>query len=140
MRREIVHVPGLSELAQTLNIPLSAVTRGGGMIFVSGTPPMDVTTGEIVKGGIEMQTEAALTALKHCLAAAGAGFDDVLMVRIYAANVGFYKAINRVYVRHFPENPPARTFVPVAAWPMEFDLEIECVAVDPRATAAGGLA
>jgi hypothetical protein len=22
--------------------------------------------------------------------------------------------------------------VPVAAWPMEFDLEIECVAVDPR--------
>lgn len=136
MRREIVYVPGMSELAEKLNVPLSAVTRGGGMIFVSGTPPMDVATGDIIKGDIEAQTEAALVALKHCLAAAGATFDDVLMVRIYAANVGFYKAINRVYVRHFPKDPPARTFVPVAAWPMEFDLEIECVAVDPRGQGA----
>jgi len=133
MRREIVYVPGLSELAGKLNVPLSAVTRGGGLIFVSGTPPVDVSTGEIVLGDIETQTEAAMVALRHCLAAADASLDDVLMVRIYAANVGFYKTINRVYVRHFPKDPPARTFVPVAAWPMEFDLEIECVAVDPRA-------
>ena len=51
------------------------------------------------------------------------------MVRVYAANAGFYGAINRIYARHFPDNPPARTFVPVASWPMEFDLEIEAVAV-----------
>lgn len=132
MGREIVYVPGMSELAEKLNVPLSAVTRGAGMIFVSGTPPMDVATGEIVQGDIETQTEAALTAMTHCLKAAGATLDDVLMVRIYAANVGFYKAINRVYVRHFPKDPPARTFVPVAAWPMEFDLEIECIAADPK--------
>ena len=25
--------------------------------------------------------------------------------------------------------PPSRTFVPVASWPMEFDIEIECIAV-----------
>ncbi|TGR77700.1 RidA family protein, partial [Mesorhizobium sp. M2D.F.Ca.ET.223.01.1.1] len=29
----------------------------------------------------------------------------------------------------FATNPPARSFVPVASWPMEFDIEIECVAV-----------
>ena len=44
-------------------------------------------------------------------------------------NAGFYNAINRVYAKHFPENPPSCTFVSVAGRPMEFDIEIECVAV-----------
>jgi 2-iminobutanoate/2-iminopropanoate deaminase len=51
------------------------------------------------------------------------------MVRIYAANAGFYGAINRVHAGFFSVNPPSRTFVPVASWPMEFDLEIECIAL-----------
>lgn len=51
------------------------------------------------------------------------------MVRIYAVNSGFYNTINRVYAKYFGVNSPARSFVPVASWPMEFDIEIECVAV-----------
>lgn len=51
------------------------------------------------------------------------------MVGIYAVNSGFYTAINRVYAKYLSTNPPARSFVPVASWPMEFDIEIECVAV-----------
>lgn len=128
MKREIVEVPVLSAAVRAMGVPLSLVTRGGGLVFVSGTPPLDIGTGRLVKGDIATQTEASLTALKHCLAAAGCSADDVLMVRIYAANAGFYAAINAVYARHFPEAPPARTFVPVASWPMEFDLEIEAVA------------
>ncbi|TIW84037.1 MAG: RidA family protein, partial [Mesorhizobium sp.] len=34
-----------------------------------------------------------------------------------------------VYALYFSVNAPARSFVPVASWPMEFDIEIECVAV-----------
>lgn len=90
---------------------------------------MNTVTGETVRCDIETRTEASLKALKHCLEAAGTSLENVVMVRIYAANSGFYSAINRVYSRHFPENPPSRTFVPVAWWPMEFDIEIECVAV-----------
>jgi 2-iminobutanoate/2-iminopropanoate deaminase len=129
MKKEIVEVPVLSAAVRAMNVPLSLVTKGGGQVFVSGTPPLDIATGKLVKGDIEAQTEASLTALKHCLRAAGAALEDVLMVRIYAVNAGFYGAINRVYARHFPENPPARTFVPVASWPLEFDIEIECVAL-----------
>lgn len=81
------------------------------------------------RGDIETQTEASLKALKHCLEAAGSSLDKVVMVRIYAVNSGFYNAINRVYAKYFSTNPPARSFVPVASWPMEFDIEIECVAV-----------
>ena len=129
MKKEIIEIPVLSAAVRAMGVPLSLVTRGGGLVFVSGTPPLDITTGKLVKGDIEAKTEASLVALKHCLEAAGAGLDDVLMVRIYAANAGFYGTINRVYARHFAENPPARTFVPVASWPMEFDIEIECVAL-----------
>src|SRR5262245_59635737 len=126
--REIIEVPVLSAWVRKIGVPLSLVTKGAGLVFVSGTPPLDIATGALVKGDIEAQTEAALVALKHCLAAAGTSPDNILMVRIYAANAGFYGAINRVYARHFPDNPPARTFVTVASWPMEFDLEIEAVA------------
>jgi enamine deaminase RidA (YjgF/YER057c/UK114 family) len=127
--KEIIEVPVLSAAVRKLGVPLSLVTKGAGLVFVSGTPPLDITTGALVKGGIEIQAEASLTALKHCLAAAGTSPDNVLMVRVYAANAGFYSAINRVYAGHFPKNPPARTFVPVASWPMEFDLEIDAVAI-----------
>lgn len=51
------------------------------------------------------------------------------MVRIHAAKAGFYGAMNKVYAGFFPKDLPSRTFVPVASWPMAFDLEIECVAV-----------
>lgn len=129
MKKEIIEVPVLSETVRKLGVPLSLVTKGQGLVFVSGTPPLDINTGTLVKGDIEAQTEASLTALKHCLAAAGTSPENILMVRIYAANTGFYGAINRVYARHFPKDPPARTFVPVASWPMEFDIEIEAVAV-----------
>ena len=129
MKKEIIEVPVLSAAVRALGVPLSLVTKAAGLVFVSGTPPLDISTGRLVKGDIETQTEASLNALKHCLEAAGTSLDNVVMVRIYAVNSGFYNAINRVYARHFPENPPSRTFVPVASWPMEFDIEIECVAV-----------
>ena len=129
MKKEIIEVPVLSAAVRALGVPLSLVTKAAGLVFVSGTPPLDILTGKLVKGDIETQTEASLKALKHCLEAAGTSLDNVVMVRIYAVNSGFYNAINRVYARHFSENPPSRTFVPVASWPMEFDIEIECVAV-----------
>jgi reactive intermediate/imine deaminase len=129
MAKEVIEVPVLSETIRKLGVPLSLVTKANGMVFVSGTPPLDVTTGQLVKGDTEAQTEASLRAVKHCLEAAGTSLANVVMTRVYASNAGYYGVINRVYARHFPDNPPSRTFVPVASWPMEFDIEIEVVAL-----------
>jgi reactive intermediate/imine deaminase len=129
MAKEIVEVPVLSEAIRRVGVPLSLVTKANGFVFVSGTPPFDLETGKLVKGDIEVQTETSLRAVQHCLESAGTSLDKAVMVRVYAANAGFYSAINRVYARFFPENPPSRTFVPVASWPMEFDIEIECIAL-----------
>lgn len=70
MNKEIVEVPVLSAAMRALGVPLSLVTKGAGLVFVSGTPPLDISTGKLVKGDIEVQTEASLKALKHCLEAA----------------------------------------------------------------------
>jgi 2-iminobutanoate/2-iminopropanoate deaminase len=127
--KEVIEVPVFSEAGRKRGLPISSATKAGGFIFVSGTPPLDLTTGELVKGDISVQTRASLKALEHCLKSAGASLDDVVQVRIYAVNSGMFYAINEVYKEFFTKDFPARTFVPVASWPMEFDVEIECMAV-----------
>lgn len=127
--KEVIEVPVFSDAGRKRGLPISAATKAGGFIFVSGTPPLDLNTGELVKGDIQVQTRASLKAIEHCLKSAGSSLDDVVMVRIYAVNSGFFHAINEVYKEFFKSNFPARTFVPVASWPMEFDIEIECMAV-----------
>jgi enamine deaminase RidA (YjgF/YER057c/UK114 family) len=129
MSKEIIEVPVLSQAVRNVGVPLSLVTKANGFVFVSGTPPFDLETGKFVRGDIETQTEASLRAVQQCLESAGTSLDKVVMVRVYASNAGFYPSINRVYARFFPENPPSRTFVPVGSWPMEFDIEIERVAL-----------
>src|ERR1700722_14614974 len=128
MMKEIVEIPVLSESLRRLGVPLSAVTRANGFLFVSGTPPLDTTTGALVRGDIETQTEASLKALKHCLESAGSSLEKVVMVRVYASNAGFFPSINRVFSRFSPPTPPRQPSSPAGPGPMEFDTEMEAVA------------
>ena len=45
--------------------------------------------------------------------------------------VGLVPLANEVYARHFPDPPPARTTVEVAALPKGFKVEIEAIARRP---------
>ncbi len=129
MEKEIVRVPGISEALEKAKVPLSAAVKAGGFVFVSGTPPIDRQKGALVFGDIVKQTEACLDGLKAALEAAGSSLDKVVKVTIYASNSAYYGTINKVYAKYFTDRPPARTFVAVASWPMEFDIEIECIAL-----------
>jgi enamine deaminase RidA (YjgF/YER057c/UK114 family) len=60
MAKEIIQVPILSEGVRKVGVPLSMVTKANGFVFVSGTPPFDLTTGKLVRGDSEVQTEAFL--------------------------------------------------------------------------------
>ena len=53
----------------------------------------------------------------------------VVKTTVYCTNSGHFDLVNNVYREYFSEDPPARTFVTVASWPMAFDIEIECIAV-----------
>jgi len=129
MDKEVIEIPVLSEALRRQPVPLSAVVRANGFLFVSGTPPIDTVTGKLVKGDIETQAEAVLKALKFALEHAGSSLDKVVKTTVYITNVAYFATFNRVYARYFPENPPARTFVTVGSWPIEFDVEVECIAL-----------
>jgi 2-iminobutanoate/2-iminopropanoate deaminase len=129
MDKEIVEVPVLSAAIRSLGIPLSPVVKANGFVFVSGLPPLDLETGKMARGDIAAQTELVLKNVQRALESAGSSLDKVVKVNLYAANSGYFNLINEVYARFFPQRPPARTFVAVGSWPLEFDVEIECVAL-----------
>ena len=128
MQREVVEVPGISQVSRGRGVPISAAVRANGFIFVSGTPPIDRANGGFVRGSIAEQTELCLRNLQHVLETAGSSLEKICMVHVYASG-DHYRTINEVYARFFPSNPPARTFVPVGDWPLDFVLEIDCVAL-----------
>jgi 2-iminobutanoate/2-iminopropanoate deaminase len=66
MKREIIRVEPLSTYLEKWKAPTSAVTRHGNTIYVSGFPPFDPATGEVVDAPIERQAEIVLQQLKLC--------------------------------------------------------------------------
>jgi 2-iminobutanoate/2-iminopropanoate deaminase len=129
MTKETVRVPVISDATERAKVPISAAVKAGGFVFVSGMPPIDGKTGRFVSGDVAKQTEICLDNLRAALEAAGSSLEKVVKVTVYASNSAYYSRINEVYARYFAKDPPARTFVTVASWPMEFDIEIECTAL-----------
>ncbi|WP_118136895.1 RidA family protein [Oceanicella sp. SM1341] len=126
---ESIYVPNVSEFLERNNVPIAPAIRANGFLFLSGAPPIDPDTGELVKGDVITQTEVIMRQIQATLKAAGSSLDKVVKVTVYCSNSAYFKVINDVYVKYFGDHKPTRTFVTVASWPMEFDVEIECQAL-----------
>lgn len=126
MKREIIRVEPLSTYLERWKAPTSAVTRHGDTIYVSGLPPFNPKTGEVTVAPIERQTELVLEQLKLCVETAGSSLEQVLKCNVYCTSVDKFAVVNEMYARYFPNDPPARIFINVPAWPGPFDIEIDC--------------
>ena len=129
MKREVIRVEPLSSWLAKRNAPISPVTRADNMVFVSGFPPFDPQTGEVLPAPIERQTGIVLEQMKLCLETAGTGLQNVMKCNIYCTSAKHFPVVNEIYARYFPVDPPARIFVCVPEWMGPFDIEIDCVAV-----------
>jgi 2-iminobutanoate/2-iminopropanoate deaminase len=109
--------------------PYSQAVVAGEFVFVSGQIPLDPATGAMVEGGIEAQTERVMANLAAVLEAAGLGFANVVKATMYLADLADFPAVNAVYARSFPKDPPARATIQVAALPKGARIEIDAVAV-----------
>jgi 2-iminobutanoate/2-iminopropanoate deaminase len=108
------------------------IVAAGELVYTSGQIGFDPKTGEMVRGGIEAQTEQTLRNLAAVLEAAGSDMSHVLKTTVFLADMNDFAAMNEVYRRHFKDAPPARSTVQVARLPRDARIEIEAVALIKR--------
>ena len=108
-----------TELAPKAIGPYSQAVKHHGLVFCSGQIPLDPATGQLVEGGIEEQTVRVLESLGAVLRAAGASYETVLKTTIFVQDLNDFAAVNEVYGRYFPVDPPARATVQVSALPWQ---------------------
>jgi 2-iminobutanoate/2-iminopropanoate deaminase len=109
--------------------PYSAGISTETMIFASGSLGLDPATGEFVPGGIEAQTRQALKNLEQVLLAGGASLATVVKTTVFMQDLTEFGKMNAVYAAFFPDDPPARSAVQVAALPKGAAVEIEAIAL-----------
>jgi 2-iminobutanoate/2-iminopropanoate deaminase len=85
--------------------------RAGDFIFVTGTGPIDPSTGQLVGSEIEPQTEQTINNILAILEAEGATLNDVVKVNVHLSDTGLFARYNAVYAKRFSRPYPVRTTV-----------------------------
>ncbi|MDX1665407.1 MAG: RidA family protein [Candidatus Promineifilaceae bacterium] len=110
--------------------PYSQAIHIGNLIFTAGQIPMEPETGRVLaESGIQEQTEQVLRNLQAVLEAGGSSLEQIVKTTVFLQNMDDFGAINEVYARFFPANPPARSAVEVARLPLGVRIEIEAIAL-----------
>ena len=125
MEREVIRTDGAPQPIG----PYVQAVRVGQFVFTAGQIPLDPTSGRVVEGGIEEQTERVLENLKAILEAAGSSLSRVVRTTCFLADLEDFATFNRIYAMYFGENPPPRTTVQAARLPAGALVEIDCIAI-----------
>jgi 2-iminobutanoate/2-iminopropanoate deaminase len=110
--------------------PYSQAIRAGNFVFVSGQIALDPNTEKLIEDlSIAAQTRRVLQNVEGILSAAGLSASHVVKVTVYLSDMTTFQDMNAVYAEFFPETPPARAAVEVAALPLGVGIEVDCIAV-----------
>jgi 2-iminobutanoate/2-iminopropanoate deaminase len=86
----------------------SQAVKAGGLVFVSGTAPIDPATGVIVVGPVQAQVAQCLSNIAAILKEAGSSLDRAVSATLIVADEDDFAAINEEWLKWFPNDPPAR--------------------------------
>ncbi|HEV7494805.1 Rid family detoxifying hydrolase [Baekduia sp.] len=107
--------------------PYSHAVRSDGFLFLSGQTPLDPATGVLVAGDVGEQTRQCLRNLEAVCTAAGASLRNAVRCGIFVTDMGTFGEVNTAYAEFFPDAPPARSTVGVAALPVGAQVEIDAI-------------
>ena len=123
-RRKVIR----PEKIPNTGLPYSPGILAGSTLYLSGNLGRDPVTGKLVPGGIEAETRQALANMREVLRTAGMDFKDVASVTAYITSFDDFAKFNAVYREFFPNDPPARATVQVAALNVGARVELQMIA------------
>jgi 2-iminobutanoate/2-iminopropanoate deaminase len=104
MARQIVFTPNAGKPPPTY----SQAVKAAGLVFVSGTAPIDPATGALKGATVQEQTRQCLANIQAILEAAGSSLDKIVSATIVLADEDDFAGMNEEWLNWFPSNPPAR--------------------------------
>jgi 2-iminobutanoate/2-iminopropanoate deaminase len=85
----------------------------------------------LVAADASAQARQVLENLGAVLKAGGSSYANVVKTTVFLTDLNDFAAMNSVYSEFFPEAPPARSTIQVAALPKGAKIEIEAIALKP---------
>jgi len=107
--------------------PYSQAVKANGYIFTAGQIAFDPATGQLVEGDVARQTARVLENLKAIVEAAGSSLERAVKATVFLKDMNDFAAMNEVYARYFPKEPPARSTVEAARLPRDVRVEIDLI-------------
>lgn len=98
----------VSSRAPTAPPAYSQAVKAAGLVFVSGTAPIDPATGKIVDGTVQMQVAQCLTNITAILEEAGSSLAQAVSATLIIAEEEDFAPANEEWLKWFPSDPPAR--------------------------------
>lgn len=110
--------------------PYSQAIRANGFIFVSGQIPIDPATQQLISGSIGEQTERVLRNIEAILQQVGSSMAKIVRCGVFLKDMNDFVAMNEVYAKFFPSDPPARSTIQAARLPKDCQVEIDVIALE----------
>ena len=107
--------------------PYSQAIQYGDLLFVSGQVAIDPSTGDIVEGDIEVQTDRVLKNITAIIEAAGMSLQNVVKCTCFLKDMNDFLKFNGVYENYFGDILPARETVEVARLPKDVRVEVSAI-------------
>lgn len=107
--------------------PYSQAIQSGSFLFVSGQLAIDPVEGMLIEGNMADQTKRIMQNMSAIAEEAGTDLSKVVKTTIFLQDLQDFAEVNSAYAEFFPNNPPARSTVQVAALPLSARIEIEAI-------------
>lgn len=124
MTREVIFTTEAAKPPATY----SQAIRAAGLIFVSGTTPIDPATGAIDGTTIQEQTHRSLTNIAAILRAAGSDLEKIVSATVILADDEDFAGMNEEWSKWFPSSPPARQAAQLPVRIPGLKVSIACIA------------
>ena len=108
--------------------PLAQAIRWGDTLYVSGQGPLDPATREVVSTDIQEQTQQTLANLAGVLAAADAGFENVVNMRVCLRDPTEFAKFNEAFTEFMQGEKVTRTCIGGTPHRAGVNVEIDCIA------------